>query len=76
MRVGFVGLGLMGLAMARNVIKGGHSVCGFDLQGRALEALAQAGGSAAPTPAAVADRSQIVVVMGAQRRRRSRSGAG
>ena len=36
MQVGFVGLGLMGLAMARNVIKGGHSVCGYDLQGRAL----------------------------------------
>ena len=63
MRVGFVGLGLMGLAMARNVIKGGHSVCGYDLQGLALEAFAEAGGSAAPTPAAVGERSQIVVVM-------------
>ena len=63
MQVGFVGLGLMGLAMARNVIKGGHLVSGYDLQGRALEALADAGGSAAPTPAAVGERSRIVVVM-------------
>ncbi len=63
MQVGFVGLGLMGLAMARNVIEGGHRVTGYDPQGRALQALAAGGGSAAPTPAAAAAQSQIVVVM-------------
>ena len=63
MKVGFVGLGMMGLAMARNVIKGGYPVSGYDPLGLALEGLAASGGSAAPTPAAVAAQSQIVVVM-------------
>ena len=28
--IGFVGLGTMGLCMARNLIKNGHQVIGFD----------------------------------------------
>ncbi len=63
MNTAFVGLGLMGLAMARNVIRGGHSVVGYDLSGLALEALAASGGSSAATPAAAAANAEIVVVM-------------
>lgn len=47
MRVGFVGLGAMGLAMATNLLKAGHQVTGFDLEPRAIAALAAAGGTAA-----------------------------
>lgn len=43
-RIGFVGLGHMGLPMAINLVKAGHSVTGFDLQATALEQFATAGG--------------------------------
>ncbi len=31
-RVGFVGLGAMGMAMARNLLKAGFQVAGYDVQ--------------------------------------------
>jgi 3-hydroxyisobutyrate dehydrogenase len=31
-KIGFIGLGNMGLPMAQNLIKAGHSVTGFDVQ--------------------------------------------
>jgi 3-hydroxyisobutyrate dehydrogenase-like beta-hydroxyacid dehydrogenase len=33
-RVGFVGLGAMGLPMAQNLLKAGFEVAGFDLRAR------------------------------------------
>src|SRR5579871_1154407 len=46
-RIGFIGLGNMGLPMAQNLIKGGHPVCGFDLSAAALDKLSTSGGLAA-----------------------------
>ncbi len=46
-RIGFIGLGNMGLPMARNLRAAGHEVAGFDLAPAALEALAEAGGTPA-----------------------------
>lgn len=43
-KIGFVGLGHMGLPMAINLIKAGHTVTGYDLQPKALEQFAKAGG--------------------------------
>ena len=37
-KIGFIGLGAMGLCMARNLIKGGHEVIGFDFSGVAMDA--------------------------------------
>ena len=36
-RIGFIGLGNMGLPMARNLIKAGHQVSGFDVAKPILE---------------------------------------
>jgi 3-hydroxyisobutyrate dehydrogenase len=46
-RIGFIGLGNMGLPMAQNLIKGGHPVCGFDVSTAALDKLSTSGGLAA-----------------------------
>ena len=35
-RIGFIGLGNMGLPMAQNLIKAGHQVEGFDVYGAAV----------------------------------------
>jgi 3-hydroxyisobutyrate dehydrogenase len=61
--IGFIGLGHMGLPMARNLVKAGHTVHGFDLSAVAVEALAAAGGVAAGSiPKAIAG-AEIVVSM-------------
>ena len=43
-RIGFIGLGNMGLPMTRNLMKAGHEVVGFDLSDRAMREFAEAGG--------------------------------
>jgi 3-hydroxyisobutyrate dehydrogenase len=62
-RIGFIGLGNMGLPMALNLIKAGHQLDGFDLQPAAVDGLIAAGGSAAGTIDAVAAQADIVVTM-------------
>ncbi|HJS87935.1 MAG TPA: NAD(P)-dependent oxidoreductase, partial [Acetobacteraceae bacterium] len=42
--IGFIGLGAMGLPMARNLVARGFTVAGFDVRAAAMESLAGAGG--------------------------------
>ena len=46
MKVGFIGLGIMGKPMAKNLLKGGQSVTVFNRSGGAVEELAAAGAEA------------------------------
>jgi 3-hydroxyisobutyrate dehydrogenase len=62
-RIGFIGLGNMGLPMALNLIKAGHQVEGFDLHSPAVDKLVAAGGSSGGTINATASRAEIVVTM-------------
>jgi 3-hydroxyisobutyrate dehydrogenase len=62
-RIAFIGLGNMGLPMALNLIKAGHQVEGFDIDGPAVDKLVAAGGSSAGTINAAASRAEIVVTM-------------
>ena len=62
-RIGFIGLGNMGLPMALNLIKAGHKVEGFDLNGAAVAKLVAAGGEAAGTVKIAAARSDVVITM-------------
>ena len=61
--VGFVGLGVMGLPMARNVIRGGHAVVGYDLNPAVMDDLAAADGRVADSPAAAARGGDLVITM-------------
>lgn len=56
--IGIIGVGRMGLAMARNLIAKGHTVTGY--RRSAMDDFADAGGIPAASPAAVADASEIV----------------
>ena len=58
-----IGLGAMGGAMADTLMQAGHRVSGFDVDQRALERFRAAGGSAKPDAAAVAAKSDLVVLM-------------
>lgn len=61
--IGFVGLGSMGLPMARNLLKKGFTVSGFDVRSEALSEMAAAGGRAATAAADAADGADALVLM-------------
>lgn len=61
--VGVIGLGAMGTPMARNLLKGGHSVTVFARRAEAMAPLVAAGATAAVSPAEVAARSDVTVTM-------------
>ncbi len=63
MKVGFIGLGVMGGPMALNVLKGGHELTVYDRSAEAVARLVQAGAKAAGSPKDVGAASEIVVTM-------------
>jgi 3-hydroxyisobutyrate dehydrogenase-like beta-hydroxyacid dehydrogenase len=58
--LGFIGLGRMGLHMARNLIKAGHSVTLYNRSQTAVQQLVSEGGRAAISPADVARAARIL----------------
>jgi 3-hydroxyisobutyrate dehydrogenase len=62
-RIGFIGLGNMGLPMAQNLLKAGHEVEGVDVSAAALDKLKAAGGKVAETAKVAAARADAVVTM-------------
>jgi len=62
-KIGFIGLGNMGGPMARNLLKAGHTVKGFDLVETAVAQLIDDGGEAAESAAAAAVDVEVVVSM-------------
>ena len=63
MTVGFVGLGSMGLPMARNLLAHGFKVRGFDMRPAAMEALVEAGGERASSAADAGRSADILILM-------------
>src|SRR5688572_8695573 len=61
--IGFIGLGNMGLAMAQNLVKTGHTVSGFDVSEYAAERLVTGGGSRAASVAAACKDVEMVITM-------------
>ena len=62
-RIGFIGLGNMGLPMARNLVKAGHQVAGFDVAKGAVDALAADNGIAGASVADVCKDADFIVTM-------------
>ncbi|HTK28009.1 MAG TPA: NAD(P)-dependent oxidoreductase [Vicinamibacterales bacterium] len=62
-RIGFIGLGVMGKPMARNLIKAGHQVVAHNRSRQAVDELARDGAAAADSPADVARQATIVITM-------------
>ncbi|MFM9883996.1 MAG: NAD(P)-dependent oxidoreductase [Burkholderiales bacterium] len=60
-QVGIIGIGIMGSAMMRNLIKDGFEVTGFDVAEAGCKALTDAGGTRAASPREVADRVPIMI---------------
>lgn len=61
--VGFVGLGAMGMGMARALLQAGIAVKGYDIKETALDAFAGAGGERTASAAEVAYGADVLIVM-------------
>ena len=61
--VGFIGLGIMGMPMARNLIKAGYPVVAYNRTASKAEDLAKEGATAASSPRQVAEACPVVITM-------------
>jgi 3-hydroxyisobutyrate dehydrogenase-like beta-hydroxyacid dehydrogenase len=62
-RIGIVGLGKMGLPIARHLLAKGYRVTGFDVSSEALDAASKLGAKPAASPKAVAAASDLVLIL-------------
>lgn len=63
-KLGFLGLGMMGLPMTRNLLRGGFAVAGFDLQATAATVLqGEAGYRVASAPDDAAKDADVLILM-------------
>jgi 4-hydroxybutyrate dehydrogenase/sulfolactaldehyde 3-reductase len=62
-KVAFIGLGLMGLSMARNIIKAGHTVVGFDREASQMQLHVANGGEIADSAALATAGADFVITM-------------
>lgn len=63
MKIGFIGLGIMGKPMAKNLLKAGHEVIGFDINKDSVQELVDAGGKAGASSKEIAAECRTIVTM-------------
>ena len=63
MKIGFIGLGIMGRAMALNLIKSGHTVSVWARRAESMQPLLDAGANAASSASDAAQGNELVISM-------------
>jgi 2-hydroxy-3-oxopropionate reductase len=63
MYIGFIGLGIMGKPMAKNLLKAGYELVVFDVVEAPLKEVVAAGAKAATSPSDVASQCEIIITM-------------
>ncbi len=63
MKIGFIGLGIMGEPMALNLLKAGFALTVFNRTVSRMDKLLEAGASAGRSPREVAERSEVVITI-------------
>ncbi len=63
MKIGFVGLGIMGKPMAKNLLKAGYELVVCDVVKAAVDEVVAAGAQAVATPKEVAEQTNIIITM-------------
>src|SRR5207302_142241 len=63
MKVGFIGLGMMGSGMTRNLIKAGHTLIVFNRTRSRAQELVQLGATVAATPGEAAGNAEVLITM-------------
>lgn len=63
LKIGFIGLGIMGKPMSKNLIKAGYSLVVADRNAQAVAEIIHAGAEAAATPKAIAEQCAVIITM-------------
>lgn len=63
MKIGFIGLGIMGKPMVRNLLKAGYEVCVYDVIPENVDAAVEAGAKAKGSSREVAEECRIIITM-------------
>jgi 2-hydroxy-3-oxopropionate reductase len=63
MKIGFIGLGIMGKPMSKNLLKAGHEVIVCDVVRAAVDELVAAGAKSVASPKEVAQQVELVITM-------------
>jgi len=63
MHIGFIGLGIMGKPMAKNLLKAGHDLVVYDIDDAPVKELVAAGAAAGLSPMDVASRNELIITM-------------
>jgi 2-hydroxy-3-oxopropionate reductase len=63
MKIGFIGLGIMGKPMAKNLLKAGYQLVVHDINPSPVKELATAGAEAASSAKEVAQKTDVVITM-------------
>ncbi|QWA10055.1 2-hydroxy-3-oxopropionate reductase [Sodalis ligni] len=63
MKIGFIGLGIMGKPMSKNLLKAGYDLVVLDRNKEAVAEVVAAGAGSADTPKAIAEQSDVIITM-------------
>ncbi|SDI07983.1 2-hydroxy-3-oxopropionate reductase [Proteiniclasticum ruminis] len=63
MKIGFIGLGIMGKPMSKNLVKAGYDLVVYDFNQAALDELAELGAKAAYNTKEVAEECSVIITM-------------
>lgn len=63
MKIGFIGLGIMGKPMSKNLMKAGYKLVVLDRNSMVVEELSGLGAAVAATPKEVAQQAEVVITM-------------
>lgn len=61
-KIGFIGLGNMGMPMSKNLVKSGYKLTVFDMNSKVVDELVAVGAAKGANPKEVADKSDIVIL--------------
>ena len=62
-KIGFIGLGIMGKPMAKNLLKAGYSLTVYDIVPEAVQAVVDAGAKPGSSSKDVAAKSEVIITM-------------
>ena len=63
MKIGFIGLGIMGKPMSKNLLKAGYGLVVLDRNPAAVTEVAALGADVAATPKALAEQAEVIITM-------------
>ena len=63
MKVGFIGLGIMGKPMSKNILKNGHEVVVYNRSRAAVDELVALGAKGAGSSKEVAEECSVIITM-------------